>query len=91
MYLQGLDYAKDSLIPPSRIFSDLIIMDDKREPSLKPLPTKSVCQQDRGWNMEEELEILWTEMYDIVSLKTECKEIKSLPICVIYPRHDGMN
>lgn len=39
----------------------------------------------------EELEFSWTEMYDIVSLKTECKGIKSLPICVIYPRQDELN
>ncbi|MFQ6060293.1 MAG: hypothetical protein ACE5KV_03210 [Thermoplasmata archaeon] len=34
----------------------------------------------------EDLEFSWEEMYDIVSLRTECKHIRSLPICVIYPR-----
>lgn len=30
-------------------------------------------------------------MYDIVSLKTDCKHIRSLPLCVIYPRSDKDN
>lgn len=36
----------------------------------------------------EDIEFSWTEMYDIVSLKTECKHIRSLPMCVIYPRKE---
>ena len=39
----------------------------------------------------EEIELSWTEMYDIVSLKTDCKHIKSLPLCVIYPRSSEPN
>lgn len=39
----------------------------------------------------EELELSWTEMYDIVSLKTDCKHIRSLPMCVIYPHTDDLN
>lgn len=39
----------------------------------------------------EQLEFSWTETYDVVSLKTECKHIKSLPMCVIYPHTDDLN
>ncbi len=36
----------------------------------------------------EKLEFSRTDGYEILSLMTECKQIKSLPIWVIYPRND---
>ncbi len=39
----------------------------------------------------DNLDMEYREMYDIVSLKMECKELKSLPIFVIYPKTDMDN
>ena len=36
----------------------------------------------------EKLEFPQMDGYEIVSLRTECRQIKSLPIWVIYPRND---
>lgn len=33
----------------------------------------------------------YREQYDVVSLKMECKELRSLPIFVIYPRVEMEN
>jgi hypothetical protein len=36
----------------------------------------------------KELEFDQTGKYEILSLTTECRNIKSLPMCVIYPRDE---
>lgn len=34
----------------------------------------------------EDLKLDWSDEYEIVSLMADCKQIRSLPACVIYPK-----
>ncbi len=64
----------------------LIIIRDTPKPTFKCSLTQTVRKKGMGLNHMDDLVMDYREQYDVVSLKMESRDLKSLPIFVIYPR-----